>query len=78
MTPEQALAILDSVTAGIQLNRKDHTMVVLALQKLQSIVHPTPTPPPKKSFLAEAGPKEATKDTGKTGKTIDEMNSDRL
>lgn len=38
MTPQQALQILDSVTAQVPLNRADHAKVVEALNVLLALV----------------------------------------
>jgi hypothetical protein len=38
MTPEQALQVLDQVTQGISLVRKDHETVINALNVLSALV----------------------------------------
>lgn len=45
MTPNQAIELLDNLTAGIALNRADHTKVIEALRILHRVVNePLPKP----------------------------------
>jgi hypothetical protein len=38
LTPQQALKVLESVTENIQLGRKDHLLVINALQILNQLI----------------------------------------